>query len=357
MVRAVVVHEWLTNQAGSEKVVGSLRRLLPGAPVHTSMCFAPEFPGWDPVVTTFLQRAATGPSAHQRVLPLIPLALRSLHLPEADVVVTSFHSFALHARVPDGTPNVVYCHTPPRFLWATEQLAGERGWARAGVLDVAGRWLRPADRRRSRRADVFVANSSAVARRIQEAYGREAEVVHPPVDVARFQEAVGKPKGDYHLVISRLVPYKRVDLAVAAFAELGSPLLVVGEGRSRQELEGRAPGNVRFVGRVPDEDLPALVAGARGLVFCGEEDFGITLVEAMAAGTPVIACARGGALDSVTPEETGVLFDRQEPAVVAGAVRQAAAVEWDPARLSARADRFDEARFHRQMAAVLDGVV
>jgi len=352
-VRAAVVHEWLTNQAGSEKVVASLRRLLEGPPVYTSLCYAPEFPDWEPVVTSFLQPAATGPGAHQRVLPLIPLAMRSLRIPPADVVVTSFHSFALHTRVPRGTPNVVYCHTPPRFLWAREQLAGERGWARRGLLDTAARVLGPLDRRRSERADRFVANSTAVAQRIRDAYGVDAQVVHPPVDVSRFRTAAGAPEGDYHLVLSRLVPYKRVDLAVAAFAQLGWPLLVVGEGRGRQELERDAPGNVRFVGRVPDDDLPGLVAGARGLVFCGEEDFGITLVEAMAAGTPVIAYGSGGALDTVTEGETGMLFDRQEPAAVVDAVRRAAAVRWDGDRLGGVVERFDEPRFHREMSALL----
>jgi glycosyltransferase involved in cell wall biosynthesis len=348
-VRVSLVHEWLTNMAGSEKVVGALRRTFPGASVSTSLFYEPEFPGWEPVHTTPLQRFATRRGAHVRVLPLIPPAMRRLRVPDADLVITSFHSFALNARVPEGTPHLVYCHTPPRFLWARDQLAGERGLARGWLTGLAAGVLRPGDRRRSRRPTAFIANSTAVADRIRRAYDREAAVVHPPVEVERFRAARGTPVGDYFVVFSRLVPYKRVDLAVAAFAELGWPLVVAGEGRGRAALEAQAPDNVRFVGRVGDEELPGLLAGARALVFPGEEDFGITLVEAMAAGTPVVAYGVGGALDSVEPGRSGVLFAEQDVAGVVAAVREADATPWDRGDIAESALRFREDRFAAEM--------
>jgi len=343
-VHVELVHEWLTNMAGSEKVAGALRRAFPGAGLSTSLYYAPEFPGWDPVRTTFLQPFATKRGAHLRVLPLIPAAMHSLRVPDADLVITSFHSFALNARVRRGTPHIVYCHTPPRFLWEREQLAGERGLS-TGLTGAAAAVLQPGDRRRSRRPDLWVANSTEVQGRIRAAYGRDAEVVHPPVEVDRFAGALGEPEGDYFVSFSRVVAYKRVDLVVEAFRELGWPLVVAGEGRARAAIESTAPANVRFAGRVPDEDLPALLAGARGLVFAGVEDFGITMVEAMAAGTPVIALDAGGARDSVEPGRSGLLFAEPTVTSLVAALREAASTDWDRTEVSASARRFTEERF------------
>lgn len=351
-----LVHEWLTNMAGSEKVAGALRRAFPGAGLSTSLYYAPEFPGWDPVRTTFLQPFATKRGAHLRVLPLIPAAMHSLRVPDADLVITSFHSFALNARVRRGTPHIVYCHTPPRFLWEREQLAGERGLS-TGLTAAAAAVLQPGDRRRSRRPDLWVANSTEVQGRIRAAYGREAEVVHPPVEVDRFAGALGVPEGDYFVSFSRVVAYKRVDLVVEAFRELGWPLVVAGEGRARAGIEATAPDNVRFVGRVSDEDLPGLLAGARGLVFAGVEDFGITMVEAMAAGTPVIALDAGGARDSVEPGRSGLLFAEPTVASLVAALREAAATDWDRADVSASAHRFTEARFAAAMRDLAGALV
>lgn len=355
-MRVELVHEWLTNMAGSEKVVGALRRAFPGAGVSTSLFYAPEFPGWDDVHTTFLQPFATRRGAHLRVLPLIPAAMHTLRVPDADLVITSFHSFALDARVPADVPHLVYCHTPPRFLWEREQLAGERGIS-TRLTGAAAALLKPGDLRRSRRPDLFIANSHAVADRIRDDYRREAEVVHPPVEVERFAAALAAPQGDYYVSFSRLVAYKRVDLVIEAFRQLGWPLVVAGEGRARPQLEAGAPANVRFAGRVPDADLPGLLAGARGLVFAGVEDFGITMVEAMAAGTPVIALDEGGARDSVEPERSGLLFAEPSVASLVAALRRADGIDWDPREVSGSAHRFTEARFTERMQALAASAV
>jgi glycosyltransferase involved in cell wall biosynthesis len=356
-VQVSLVHEWLTNLAGSEQVVAALRRTFPGSSVSTTLFWAPEFPGWEPVHTSALQPLVRGPGSHQRLGPLLPPAWRTVEVPEADVVVTSFHTFALRARLPDGVPHVVYCHTPPRFLWEPQQLAGERVPGASALLRAAGAVLRPGDRRRARRPQVWAANSSAVQDRIAAAYGVTSTVVHPPVDVGRFAAGLGTATGDYHVLFGRLVPYKRVDLAIAAFAELGWPLLVAGDGRQREVLEAGAPPNVRFLGRVGDDELVELIAGARALVFPGEDDFGIVPVEAAAAGTPVVAYGRGGALDTVIDGETGVLFEEQTADALAAALRRAAATSWHRPAISAAAQRFGEPRFRAEMEALVATVV
>jgi glycosyltransferase involved in cell wall biosynthesis len=357
-VQAVLVHEWLTNMAGSEKVVGALRRTFPDAPLYTSMHWRPAFPDWDPVRTSFLQRFARGPRSHVRVLPAMPAAFLSLRLPPAPVTVTSFHTFATWARPDPSSAHIVYCHTPPRFLWAPDQLRDEQAIPAARrTLALVGGPLRRLDRGRARRPAVMVANSTAVASRIRDAYGRASEVVHPPVDIDRFASARDGEVDDYHLLISRLVPYKRVDLAIEAFAELGWPLVVAGAGRQEAALRARATANVTFAGFVPDADLPRLMARARALVMPGEEDFGITPVEAMAAGTPVVALARGGAVDTVQPGLSGILFDEPDVPSLVAALRAAAATTWDRAEISRSVRRFDEARFAREITDLAASVV
>lgn len=356
-VQVSLVHEWLTNRAGSEQCVAAMRRAWPGSSVSTTVLHRPEFPDWDPVHTSVLQPLARSTSSHIKLLPLLPAAWRTVEVPAADVVVTSFHTFSLRARLPPGVPNVAYCYTPPRFLWRTEQLADERLHGMGPLLRLARRLLGPADVRRAQRPDLFVGDSTVVRDRIRAVYGRDAEVVFPPVDVDRFRGALGTEVGEHHVVFGRLVPYKRVDLAVEAFRELGWPLVVAGDGRQRAELERTAPPNVRFVGRVPDDELPALLAGARGLVFPGEEDFGITPVEAMAAGAPVVAYGRGGARDTVVDGESGLVFDEQTPAALAAAVRRAAEVDWDRAAVSASVDRFREERFRAELHDLVASVV
>lgn len=350
-MNTVLIHEWLTNLAGSEKVVAALRRTFPGSPVVTTMCWREAFPDWDPVITSPLQAAARGPQSHIPVLPLMPAAFRAVRLPPAELVVTSFHTFALWAPVPRNTPHLVYCHTPPRFIWGPGQFHNHsRLWRRSA--EAAGIALRTADRARARRPWQFVANSRTVASRIRAAYGREAAVVHPPVEVERFAARAHHRRQDYFLVLSRLVPAKRVELAIAAFTELNWPLVVAGTGRSRAALEASAPGNVRFVGHVADDELPDLMAGARALICPAEEDFGIALVEAMAAGTPVVALAKGGAAETIVHGESGILFEETTSKALVEAVRRVAVLEWDPHRVSATARTFSEGRFDEEIRAV-----
>lgn len=355
-VRVALVHEWLTNPAGSEQVVAALRGAFPGSPLLTTVFRPGAFPGWYGVSTTHLQPLVRGPGSHVRLLPAMPFAWSAAQVPAADLVITSFHTFALYARVPPSTPHLVYCHTPPRFIWLTGQLAGERVPGGRLALRAAAIAMRPLDRHRARAPTSWAANSAATAARVHHAYGRPATIVHPPVDVARFAAELGSPQEEHFVLASRLVPYKRVELAVEAFRGLPWPLTVAGTGRQLDELRRRAPPNVRFVGRVADAELPALLAGARAVLLPGEEDFGILAVEAMAAGTPVVALARGGALETVIPGTSGLFFHQATPAALAEAVRRAAATDWDRAAVSASVRRFAPSRFHAEMQELAEMV-
>lgn len=321
-MRALIIHEWLTTNAGSERVVAAFRELLPGAPVATTMCWGEAFSDWH-VITTPLQRFANGPESHIRCLPLMPFAWRSLRLPPADLVVTSFHTFALWARVPDDVEHWVYCHTPPRYLWEQHQLAQRGSLGLSLTTRAIGRVGRYIDRRRAIGQPVkWIANSAYTAERLQRAYGVTAEVVHPPVDTEPFRKAsLSTPKGDYYLIFGRVVPHKRVDLAIEAFRDLGLPLVVGGSGRGLERLQRIAPPNVTFLGWVPEGERPGLLAGARALLLPGEEDFGIVPMEARAAGTSVIGYRQGGLIETIGNDPNSSLFHPQTPEALAAAVR------------------------------------
>ena len=353
-LRVAIVHEWLTGVAGSEKCVLEMRRAFPASTVYTSVHSADAVPGLEGAVrTSLVQRWPGATRSHVRALPVIPFAMRALRIgDDHDLLIRSFHTFAtLPPNRPD-LPELVYCYTPPRFLHRSTTLQGERAWVRAGM--VAARPMRNLDRRLVRRADLVVGISQAVSARIEATYDRPAPVLHPPVDVASFGAARSEARDDVFVFCSRLVPYKRPDLAIEAFRGLPHRLVVVGDGRMRDELAADLPPNVELVGHLPDAELQQLLGRARGFVFPAEEDFGIAPVEAMAAGAPVIAFGRGGALDYVRPGENGLLVDRQEPAAFARAVEQAAATDWSAAAVAESVQGFAPERFRRELRELVD---
>ncbi len=353
-VRVAIVHEWLTGIAGSEKCVLEMRRAFPASTVYTSVHSTeavPELAG--AARTSFVQRWPGATRSHVRVLPVMPLAMRALRLgDDHDVLIRSFHTFATLPANRAGLPELVYCYTPPRFLHRADTLHGERAWIRAGM--VAARPMRALDRRLVRQADAVVGISTAVSARIEAAYGIAAPVLHPPVDIASFGASRSEARDDYFVFCSRLVPYKRPDLAIEAFRGLPHRLIVVGDGRMRDELAVDLPSNVELVGRLADDELQALLGRARGFVFPGEEDFGIAPVEALAAGAPVIAFGRGGALDYVVDGVNGVLVDEQDPAQFARAVQRVAADDWSATKVAASVEHFSPERFRRELVEMVD---
>lgn len=369
--RIAVVHHWLVTYRGGEKVLQSLLTLLPDATlfclVHDPRDLPPDLQA-RPVRTSFLQHLPGARRHYSKLLPLMPLAVEQLDLREFDLVVSSDASVVKGVLTSADQLHVCYCHSPPRYLWdLPHDYLGDAGLLRSAVTRLTTHYARAFDARAANGVDHFVANSRTTARRIRKHYRRDAAVVHPPVSIDRFAPA--REVGDHYLLAGQLVPYKRPDLAVEAFARLGLPLRVVGDGPLLGSLRRHAPANVAFLGRVDDATWADELSRCRALIFPGEEDFGIVPVEAMASGRPVIALGAGGATETVVgprvgdgplgPEDvadaTGLFFREATPAALAGAVRrfEALAGHFDPRRCQARAARFDEPRFRAEMERLL----
>ena len=354
--RAAAVHDWLTIPGGSEKVVLELLRLLPGADVFTSVYDADTWSdalAGHRVHTSFLDRVPGARRRYPQLLPLMNAAFESFDLSDYDLVVSSSHSCAKNVLTPPDTLHVCYCHTPMRHAWEPRFLARER---LNPVARVAARVMMPRLRRvdlaGAARPDVFVANSRHVAARIEKYYRREARVIHPPVEVAAHLERPRRPD-DYYLVLGRVVPYKRVDLALAACAKLGRRVKVAGSGRALDDVRAVAGPGAELLGYVPDEELGDLLAGARALLFPGEEDFGIVPVEAQAAGVPVIAYGAGGIRDTVIEGRTGLFHAEQTVESLAAAILEFEQMTFDEREIRENARRFAPERFRTELAELL----
>ena len=353
--RSAIVHDWLTIPGGSEKVLFELMELLPEADLFTSVYDPTRWPVSlrDRVVNvSFLDRLPGAHRHYPKLLPFMNLAFESFDLSEYDLVVSSSHSCAKNVLTSSDALHLCYCHTPMRHAWEPRHLAGELGAGQALAARMMLGRLRRNDLAGASRPDVFVANSNHVAARIRKHYRRDAIVVHPPVDVERHLHRPRR-EDDYYLVLGRVVPYKKVDLAVGACATLGRPVKVVGEGRGLEAARARAGADAEFLGYVPDYDMAELLSGARALLFPGEEDFGIVPVEAQAAGVPVIAYGEGGVRDTVVENETGVFHAEQTVTSVASAILQFESMEFDEYRIRANARRFGPARFRAEITDVL----
>lgn len=364
-MRVALVHDWLTGRRGGELVLAQLVRLFPGSEIFT-LLHVPGSVGRDvesrPVHTSPLQRVPGIEHRYRTLLPLMPAALRFLDLRGFDLVISSSHCVAKGARVPPGIPHLAYVHSPMRYMW--DQFDAYFGPGRASLpVRLAAAASRPAlqawDRRTAADPDALVANSHHVARRIARFWGREAEVIHPPVDLARFGlQSPTTGRSGYFLWLGALAPYKRVDLAVEAFRRTGQVLWIAGDGQDARLLREALPPNVRWLGKVPDADVPELYRGARALVFPGEEDFGIAPLEALASGRPVIALARGGAVETLTPE-TGLFFDMPTPEALVEALGRFEAIErsFEPERARARAELFSEERFRAAVRRKVEALI
>jgi len=353
-LKVALVHDYLNQYGGAERVLEELHTLFPSAPVYTSMYWPEKMSatirGLD-IRTSFMQRLPLVTRNHQPFLLLYPLAFESFDLSGYDVVISNSSAFCKGVITPPGTLHISYCLTPMRWVWNYHAyVERERlGTAARLVLPAAISQLRSWDVATAQNVDRFLAISRTVAARIRKYYRRDATVIYPPVNCDAFT-LVSAREEDYYLIVSRLIPYKRIDLAVDAFTRLGIPLKIVGSGgRDLAALRGRAGRNVEFVGRVSDAELKQLYARCRALVFPGEEDFGIAPLEANASGRPVIAYAGGGALDTVVDGRTGVLFEEQHVECLIEAIRRAEATAWDSDELRAHAKRFDSQVFREQM--------
>lgn len=359
-MRVALVHDWLTGLRGGERVLEQLCLLYPQADLFTLVHergSCGDIIESRRITTSFLNRL---PREHYRgYLPLFPLAIRSLDLRGYDLVISTSHAVAKGCRPPRDALHVSYVHTPMRYVW--DQFDAYFGAGRASLptrvaAHLCAPYLRAWDVRSTKTVDGIVANSRFVAARVRTYWGREADaVVYPPVDTGRFAPAEEGPS-DYALIVSALVPYKRIELAVEAFTREGRPLFIAGDGPSRAALQARAGPTVRFLGSVPHEALPRLYARARFFVLAGEEDFGIAPVEAQAAGRPVLALGRGGALETVVEGETGLFFSEPTVEAVRDGIGEMNRTTWDPQRIRANALRFDVARFRPEIESAIDSI-
>jgi glycosyltransferase involved in cell wall biosynthesis len=362
-VRVALVHDWLTGMRGGERCLEVFCELFPDADLYTLLhvrgSVSPVIERRR-VVTSFIQRLPDAARRYRSYLPLFPAAIRRFDLRGYDLVLSSSHAVAKGVRVPRGALHVCYCFTPMRYVWDLyDAYFGPRasGLTRVLMPPVAAA-LRRWDRRTAGGVHHFVGISRFIADRIRRCYGREADVIHPPVDVARFR--IEERPEDFYLVVSALAPYKRVDLAVAAATRLGRRLLVVGTGPEERRLRAAAGPSVEFLGWKDDPQVAELYARCRALLFPTVEDFGITPLEAMAAGRPVIALGQGGALETVVPPgggspPTGLFFARQTADDLAEAILhfESGAVAFEPKALRRHAETFDRPLFKERVEGYL----
>ncbi|MDE0672418.1 MAG: glycosyltransferase family 4 protein [Caldilineaceae bacterium SB0662_bin_9] len=362
--RTALVHDWLNQMGGAENVLEVLHGMFPSAPIYTSLYVPQRMPdamrGWD-IRTSWLNRIPGRDRLARYLLPLYPGAFRSMNLVGHDLVISIKSAFCLGVRTAaDGNRarHVCYCLTPTRFLWnfdqymVREQVSGPARTVTRIMLERLRRWELEA----AKGVDDFIAISTAVQERIRDVYSRDSTVIHPPVDTGAFRPRMAAPREGFYLVVSRLIPYKRIDLAVSAFNRMPDRnLVIVGEGRDAAALKAMAGSNIRFTDYLPRRKVVDLMQRCRGFIFPGEEDFGITPVEAMSAGSPVVALRAGGALDTVADQQTGIFFDHSEPEALREAIEAADAANWDREVLYRQADQFStelfRERFRRFLAA------
>lgn len=355
-LRVLLVHEWLVSWAGSERVLEQLALLLPHADLVVGVATADMRASSGLAARareTWVSRLPGARARHRWFLPLHPLAFASVDTRGYDLVVSSSHAFAKSVRAAAGVPHVCYCHSPPRYLYDLgETYAAHASPVERAALRVATPALRVADRRAAAGVTRFVCNSAFVADRVRRWYGRDADVVPPPV-ATKGDVHHKTTRGDFLLSLGRLVPYKRVDLAIVAAERLGVPLVVAGDGPDRARLERLAGPRTTFVGEVSEAEAARLMEECAAFVFCAEEDFGIAPVEANAHGAPVVGYGRGGLAESMVDGTTAVLFARQEVDDVADAVRRALLHDWDRDAIRVNAARFAPERFRASMRDAL----
>lgn len=356
VMKTALLHYWLTNMRGGEKVLAAFGEMLPEADIFTHAylpssvsCFKSHR-----VHESLIASLPFGRRHPQAYLPLMPTATRALKLEGYDLIISSESGPIKGIRKPAGARHICYCHTPMRYLWDMYdeyyQMAGLGGKL---AMKFFTPYMRKEDLKSAESVDTFVTNSRFVADRIRRIYGREATVVYPPVDVDFFKGSY--EKGDYYLFAGQLIGYKRPDLAIAACVKMGRKIVVIGNGNQRTALERQYAANplVKFLGRVSDEELKATYGGAKALVFPGLEDFGIVPVEAQAAGTPVIAYGHGGALETVKEGETGLFFPEQTVASLCAAIESFESRSWSGDACRANAANFTFQAFKAGMCRVV----
>lgn len=374
-MKVALVHDYLTQFGGAERTLKTIAALYPRAPIFTIVAepsIADAHFSGHKIITSFLQQYPFSRSKHRFFSPLMPYAIESLNFSRYDLVISSSATFAKGVITSPAALHINYCHTTLRYAWDDSPRYAEDFRSHPGFLRKLApfflHYLRVWDHSAAQRPDAFIVNSKFVARRVKKYYGRDAKVIYPPVSIpnrlanntfpnnreyirenSRGNSSLISDKIPYFLMVGRLVPYKRFDLAVATFNELGWPLKIAGDGPEKQRLRKIAKKNVEFLGYVSDDELAELYRSAEALIFPQEEDFGIVAVEAMAAGKPVIAYRGGGALETVREGETGIFFDEQTPASMTDALSRFRQSQFNSETIRTHAQQFSEERFKKEI--------
>jgi glycosyltransferase involved in cell wall biosynthesis len=355
-MKVALVHDWLTGMRGGEKVLEIFCQLFPDATLFTLIHHKGSMSPTIEAMNIVESDLPTMPLAHdyfRHYLSLFPRFIEDLDLSGYDLILSSSHCVAKGVHSDPGAIHVCYSHTPMRYVWDMyEEYVSGRGPLVKGFLGASRAYLQGWDSDTAKRVDHFIANSNHVADRISRHYGRSSTVIHPPVDTEYFTPGPGQ-EGDYYLIVSALVPYKKVDMAVKAFRGSGKELVVIGSGSDEKRIRNLGGENITILGNVDDQQILSYYRGAKAFIFPGEEDFGITPLESMACGTPVIAYRRGGALETVVEGETGLFFDQQTPEALMAAVDNFAGMKFTVETVRARALQFSKLTFRDQISEFL----
>lgn len=351
-MKVAIIHDWLNQNGGAERVLEEFHDIFPDAPIYTSMYDPQRMPvsyrQWD-IRVSWMQKLPGVTKRHQQYMPLYPMAFESFDLSGYDLVLSSSSAFCHGVLTRPETCHICYCYTPTRFMWNYFDYVQREGLAKwqQRLLAPFLFQLRTWDRVSADRVDYWIGISNLIRDRIAKFYRRESVVIFPPVDTSRFTPSDGHD--DYFLALSRLIPYKRIDLAIEACNRLKARLLIAGSGRETERLKKLAGPTVEFLGRVPEERLNELYARCKAFIFPGEEDFGLTPLEANAAGRPVIAFKAGGTLDTVVPGVTGEYFTEQTVDNLTGVMERFDPDAYEPAAIRAHACKFDKSVFREQL--------
>ncbi|MDX1413061.1 MAG: glycosyltransferase [Candidatus Promineifilaceae bacterium] len=356
-MKTALVHDWLNQLGGAEDVLDKLVDLFPESPVYTSLYWRDKMPQdwreWD-IRTSFIDQLPFSHKKQQLYFPLYPTAFEQFDFSDYDLVFSNKSGFCHGIITGTHTLHICYCLTPTRYVWRYHQYAEQENLGRflRTIMPPVLTYLRQWDRLAADRVDHYIAISQTIRQRIAKIYRRDSTIIYPPVDTSRFEPA--GQIDDYYLIVGRLVPYRRIDILIEAFNKLQRPLLIAGSGRDRERLESLANSNIHFLGYVPDTDLPDLLARCRAFLWPGEEDFGISPIQAMASGRPVIAYAAGGALETVIPGYTGILFKEQTAEGIIEAVEMLDDIPMDTKALREFAQQFDTELFKRKILQFIE---